>query len=262
MHKAEIEEAFKHGKLPLLFGQVQTAEQYYKETFDSKGSDAKDVVLGYKTSLDAQMLDSQLPQQNVEKEMFELEQQLDIPSHMRWYNREELKQETTLKEAAEWLNKKFNGKGVEVKIIDWGKNEMYNYNPTKLLEEYSKWQEENSKSLSDKWKEYQDWLNEHPEDKLVEKTYTEEQLKLAYVQGYNRGVDGNPNHMEEYITHLKSTKTPDVEISDEEIEAQAKLKYPYNILKDNDIKAMIISAQRGAWVDAIRWYREQLKTKL
>ena len=48
----------------------------------------------------------------------------------------------TLEEAAEWLNKKFNGKGVEVKIIDWGKNEMYNYTPTKLLEEYSKWQQE------------------------------------------------------------------------------------------------------------------------
>jgi hypothetical protein len=51
------------------------------------------------------------------------------------------KQET-LEETAEWLNKKFNGKGVEVKIINWGKNEMYNYNPTKLLEEYSKWKAE------------------------------------------------------------------------------------------------------------------------
>jgi hypothetical protein len=47
-------------------------EQYYQETFVSKGSDAKDV----------------------EKEMFELEQQLDIPSHMRWHNRELPKQET------------------------------------------------------------------------------------------------------------------------------------------------------------------------
>lgn len=105
------------------------------------------------------------------QEMFELEQQLDIPSHMRWHNRQEPKQETSLEEAAGWLNKKFNGKGVEVKIIDWGKNEMYNYNPTKLLEEYSKWQEENSKSLSDKWKEYQDWLNETPEisDEEIEK---------------------------------------------------------------------------------------------
>jgi hypothetical protein len=62
------------------------------------------------------------------------------------------------------------------------------------------------KTLSDKWKEYQDWLNEHPEDKLVEKTYTEEQLKLAYMQGYNRGKDGNPNHMESYIEFLKQPK--------------------------------------------------------
>lgn len=54
--------------------------------------------------------------------------------------------EETLEEADEWLNKKFNGKGVEVKIIDWGKNEMYNYTPTKLLEEYSKWQQERSYS--------------------------------------------------------------------------------------------------------------------
>jgi len=36
--------------------------------------------------------------------------------------------------------------------------------------------------------------------------YTEEQLKLAYMQGYNRGKDGNPNHMESYIEFLKETK--------------------------------------------------------
>jgi hypothetical protein len=33
MHKAEIEEAFKHGKLPPFLGQVQTAKEYYQETF-------------------------------------------------------------------------------------------------------------------------------------------------------------------------------------------------------------------------------------
>jgi hypothetical protein len=33
------------------------AEQYYNETYGNEGSDAKDVILGYKTSLDAQMLD-------------------------------------------------------------------------------------------------------------------------------------------------------------------------------------------------------------
>ena len=59
------------------------------------------------------------------------------------------------------------------------------------------------KTTSDKWNEYQDWLNEHHEDNLVEITYTEEQVKLAYMQGYNRGVDGNPNQMESYIEQLK-----------------------------------------------------------
>jgi len=39
-----------------------------------------------------------------------------------------------------------------------------------------------------------------------ETLYTEEQLKLAYMQGYNRGKDGNPNHMESYIEFLKQQK--------------------------------------------------------
>jgi len=39
------------------------------------------------------------PKQDLEKEMFELEQELDIPSHLRWHNSKS-KQETTLEEAA------------------------------------------------------------------------------------------------------------------------------------------------------------------
>jgi hypothetical protein len=39
-----------------------------------------------------------------------------------------------------------------------------------------------------------------------ETLYTEEQVKLAYMQGYNRGKDGNPNHMESYIEFLKQNK--------------------------------------------------------
>ena len=54
---------------------------------------------------------------------------------------EETKQET-IEEAAEWITKKFNGKGIEVKIFDWVKNKTYNYPPSKLLEEYAKWQAE------------------------------------------------------------------------------------------------------------------------
>jgi hypothetical protein len=69
------------------------------------------------------------------------------------------------------------------------------------------------KTTSDKWKEYQDWLNELPE------------------------------------------------ISDEEIEKAAEEKYPYNELRDGDFKGMLISAKKNAWVDAIKWYSEKLKTK-
>ncbi len=47
-------------------------------------------------------------------------------------------------------------------------------------------------------------------EKLVEEEketlYTEEQVKLAYMQGYNRGKDGNPDHMESYIEFLKQPK--------------------------------------------------------
>jgi hypothetical protein len=42
--------------------------------------------------------------------------------------------------------------------------------------------------------------------KAKETLYTEEQVKLAYIQGYNRGKDGNPNHMESYIKFLKQPK--------------------------------------------------------
>jgi len=56
MHKGEIIDAWETSHISMM-----TSEQYYNETFVSKITDAKDVVLGYKTSLDAQILDSQLP---------------------------------------------------------------------------------------------------------------------------------------------------------------------------------------------------------
>ena len=46
--------------------------------------------------------ESQLPQQDTEKEMFELEQQLDIPSHMRWHNRELPQQEISDEQIEKW----------------------------------------------------------------------------------------------------------------------------------------------------------------
>jgi hypothetical protein len=97
-----------------------------QETFGSKGTDAKDV----------------------EKEMFELEQQLDIPNYLRWYNRKP---------------------------------------------------NEPRKTTSEKYKEYQDWLNEPPE------------------------------------------------ISNEEIEKAAANHEPM--------------VTRSPYVNACKWYKEQLKTK-
>jgi hypothetical protein len=66
MHEKELFEYWNGGINSTEEG-GKSFEQYYQETFDSKGSDAKDVVLGYKTSLDAQMLDSQLPQTTSDK---------------------------------------------------------------------------------------------------------------------------------------------------------------------------------------------------
>jgi hypothetical protein len=109
MHKKEIIDTFFEGAYG---GDNISGEQYYQETFGSKGSDAKDVVLGYKTSLDAQMLDSQLPQQDTEKEMFELEQQLDVPSYLKWYNRKPNEPRKTTsdkwKEYQDWINNKID----------------------------------------------------------------------------------------------------------------------------------------------------------
>ena len=66
MHKEEIKNAWDNRNKDVIKSDGKTSEQYYQETFVSKGSDDKF---------------------DVEKEMFELEQQLDIPSNMRWHNR-------------------------------------------------------------------------------------------------------------------------------------------------------------------------------
>jgi len=120
------------------------------------------------------------------QEMFELEQELDIPSHMRWHNREEPKQETTLEEAAESL---FPDSSIQKRIFIKG----------------AKWQEEHSKSLSDKWKEYQDWLNELPE-------ISDEEIEKAARDYDNSVIYGPPLlHFEQgafwYREQLKSKST-------------------------------------------------------
>ena len=57
-----------------------------------------------------------------------------------------------------------------------------------------------------------------------------------------------------------ATNCSQQEISDEEIEEGADKYYPCDEL-DYGLKGMIISAKKGAWFDAIKWYREQLKSK-
>ena len=36
--------------------------------------------------------------------------------------------------------------------------------------------------------------------------YTEQDIRFAYMQGFNRGRDNDPNHLEEYVTYLKNQK--------------------------------------------------------
>ena len=62
------------------------------------------------------------------------------------------------------------------------------------------------KSTEEGGKSFDQYHNEHHEDKLVEKTYTEEQLKLAYMQGYNRGADRKLHDMESYIEFIRQNK--------------------------------------------------------
>ena len=90
IHKQEIIDAYRVGACEVDNMVEFKADKYYKETFGSKGSDAKDV----------------------EKEMFELEQQLDIPSYMRWHNRKPNEPRKTTsekwKEYQDWLNNKID----------------------------------------------------------------------------------------------------------------------------------------------------------
>ena len=73
------------------------------------------------------------PKKDLEKEMFELEQELDIPSHLRWYN-SKTKQET-LEEAAEKLYPKAKSQVIDfanelrkegfLKGVKWQSDRMY-----------------------------------------------------------------------------------------------------------------------------------------
>ena len=83
-------------------------------------------------------------------------------------------------------------------------------------------------------------------------------------QYYNEtyGSKGSDETLKDYhIVDTNEMVSSQTEISDEEIEKGAEEKYPYNELRDGEFKGMLISAKKNAWIDAIRWYREQLKQR-
>ena len=64
-----------------------------------------------------------------------------------------------------------------------------------------------------------DWkrgYNQALEDNKDRK-YTEQDIRFAYMQGYNRGKDSNPNHMEAYIKHLQPKTSWEVEFIDDKL---------------------------------------------
>jgi hypothetical protein len=146
MHKQEIIDAYER-RLGNNYNFELSGEEYYQETFDSNRTDAKDT----------------------EKEMFELEQQLDIPSHMRWHNKELPQQELSDDE-------------IEQQALTFAKEESYGELSADLWKGYvygAKRTRDHSKSLSDKWKEYQDWLNEPPE-------LSDEEIEKGAKEWYNK----------------------------------------------------------------------------
>ena len=80
------------------------------------------------------------PKKDLEKEMFELEQELDIPSHLRWYN-SKTKQET-LEEAAE----KYSENWEEITGLDYENTVPSEVNKLDFING-AKWQQEQNKNL-------------------------------------------------------------------------------------------------------------------
>ena len=80
------------------------------------------------------------PKKDLEKEMFELEQELDIPSHLRWYN-SKTKQET-LEEAAE----KYSENWEEITGLDYENVIPSEVNKLDFING-AKWQQEQNKNL-------------------------------------------------------------------------------------------------------------------
>jgi hypothetical protein len=203
MHKQEIEDAYWDGGQNIPMSE-KSCEQYYQETFVSKGSD---------TLKDYHIVDT--------NKMIELPQQETFGKAITLQNNSESKDITELSEESwegcdgcteqdEVMYKNGYVKGYNAAssqtdeqgkpLTYWGGLDFTNPNANNI-------KSDSTQTTSDKWKEYQDWLNEPPE------------------------------------------------ISDKEIEKGAKEWYN----KEGAYSASAIALK--TWVYAIRWYREQLKTK-
>ena len=117
--------------------------------------------------------------------------------------------------------------------------EKVNYHPTEAMIMYAKkLEKQHIIEAAERWK-----------GTIFAEKYYEETFK--------------PFSLYEHKDTITSADTPVFyqTISDEELEKLAEKEYPFDELVDTDYKGMIISAERGAWVNACKWYREQIKKK-
>jgi hypothetical protein len=99
VEKEQIIDSYKYGNQSDVYFKP---EQYYIETYESKEIYAKDVILGYKTSLDAQMLDKVEPKQET------LDCPFDFTSRSTMGSCDCKPKQETLEEAAEiFVNNRF-----------------------------------------------------------------------------------------------------------------------------------------------------------
>jgi hypothetical protein len=99
IEKEQIIDAYKYGNQSDVYFKP---EQYYIETYESKEIYAKDVILGYKTSLDAQMLDKVEPKQET------LDCPFDFTSRCTMGSCDCKPKQETPEEAAENYDKQFD----------------------------------------------------------------------------------------------------------------------------------------------------------
>jgi hypothetical protein len=127
---------------------VEARKEKYSERFDNdKSPIGNPDTWGNRWVL---VFPKEEPKQDLKKEMFELEQELDIPSHLRWHNSKP-KQETLEEAAMNYLDRTYN---LSYERTTWQKLHE------KTFIAGAKWQQEQKKEL-----------------------YSKEDLESAFVQG-------------------------------------------------------------------------------